>query len=171
MVKLQKYVKLSILFILASLLGGLFMWRMSPRTFEDIARLDRVNVNNMVGYVQYWEYVPKENTMDNVMHELRTDSEAHIQALWNMLSSADYRPSFQNLGPLKTSTGSDKEDGPFAYIMFMDGTNGKAMSVYYHKPEKISISYSDTGYETYYPMDKEVKEELVSYIMNYGVER
>ncbi len=163
MIKLQKYAKRIIIFTLALMLGGLFLWRMLPRTFEDAAGMKAKNPDSTPEHVQFWQYAAAEVYANGAFYELKVGNGEELQAVWDILSAVKYRPSFRNLLPgYKNVPYQD----PNVNMMFFDDTATISLNLDFYQPQAVMIDG-----KIYYPVDLGMQEALINYITAHGRER
>ena len=165
--------KKSVLSIAAALLIiTLIGWRLWPRPIDKVISTSPEAVNSMACSATVSGVENGDLFMDTYSIQSEALADADMEALLNILSSANYRPDFRNLLPwdITSVDSGGTNDGKSANLALVWG-NSEAEHCYmmFHSVSVVAVDVGSGGYLIYHPTERAVLDKLVDYIQEHGV--
>lgn len=160
----KKSVLVLILVMVAVLLC---FWRMSSKSLYEIISADIGTVNSIELGVTELGVKDGAAVMDSYTLIIDSTESEHYDAILSDLKEAQLRPDFRNLLPFKPEGADDIDSAVNLRLYLKDGNTESSYFVLNGDDKTISISDED-GFSKFHPVNYEVLEEMVIYIMEHG---
>ena len=163
--------KKCIILLLAILLLCLCVWRLTPRTFEQMTAADPQVVSSLSGTAVLGGNRDGAPYMESYTLPTSTADDAEFQDILSLLCRSGYREDFRNLLPWAVdSAGSGNAyDGRSVTLILVWGTSADETCSLVLTGRQIVVSRPNhDGFLIYHPLDTALLDQLTEYLMTHG---
>ena len=172
---MKKKRNLILTILIAALVVGLLVWRLTPRSLESLTRLDFDQAISLSAYSRTTLFEFENGKPIFVSHELDDEDTIpgteHFEPMLNLFRNVKARPSLSNLlRPWLIKGNSWKGPVDFLYGGVSCGDSGTNFQM--TDREELILSSTETGgaYSLYFITDEEQFAALWEYVTTHGIE-
>lgn len=164
--------KKCIVLLPAILLLGLCVWRLTPRTFEQMTSADPKTISSLSGTAVLGGNRDGAPYMESYTIPTSTaEDDEECQDILSLLCRSGYREDFRNLLPWAVdSAGSDNAyDGRSVTLILVWGASADETCSLVLTGRQIVVSRPHhDGFLIYHPLDTALLDQLTEYLMTHG---
>ena len=163
--------KKCIVLLLAILLLGLCVWRLIPRTFEQMTTADPQVISSLSGTAVLGGNRDGAPYMESYTLPTTAADDEVFQDILSLLCRSGYREDFRNLLPwtLDSAGSGNAYDGRSVTLIIVWGTSADETCSLVLTGRQIVVSRPNhNGFLIYHPLDTALLDQLTEYLMTHG---
>ena len=163
--------KKCIVLLPAILLLGLCVWRLTPRTFEQMTTADPQRISSLSGTAVLGGNRDGTPYMESYTLPTSAADDEVFREILSLLCRSGYREDFRNLLPWAVdSAGSDNAyDGRSVTLILVWGASADETCSLVLTGRQIVVSRPHhDGFLIYHPLDTALLDQLTEYLMTHG---